>query len=213
MEQPTFGDYVRRRVRERGMTQLALAERAGISRQGLSKLMNGDTRSPSVETVRALAGALSVSPIYLLRLLHGKSVIDREIAAAAAVPGDHSSFVGNLTIPNGTIMPAGERFEKIWEIQNGGAVDWKGRRLKCVDEPLAAGLSREALAMVCLVPDEPEIPIPDAAPGDVVRLSVWLTAPLVPATCVSIWKMVDAEGQLCFPRLNGLNVVVVVSAM
>ena len=163
--------------------------------------------------MRALAGALSVSPIWLLRLLHGRSVIDREIAAASAVPGDHSCYVGTVTIPNGTLMPAGERFEKIWEIQNGGEVRWQGRRLRCVDEPLAAGTTQEALVRLSLVPDVLEIPVPDAAPGDVVRLVVWYTAPLFPCTCISIWKMVDAEGKFCFPRLHGLDVMVVVTAM
>lgn len=213
MSENDLAEYLRRRMRESDISQVSLARRAGISRQGLVKLLNGEVRGPSTETVRAIASALRVSPIYLLRLLFGKSVIDAEIAAASAVPGDHSSFVGDVTIPNGTMIPAGGRFEKIWEIQNGGAVRWKGRSLECMDEPLAPGLTKEALARVCLTPDATKVPIRDAAPGDVIRLSMWFTAPIFPATCASIWKMVDADGKPCFPKLPGLDVVVVVTAV
>lgn len=212
MSENELAGYLRRRMREIDMTQVRLAGRAGISRQGLVKILNGDVRSPSIETLHAIASVLGVSPIYLLRLLRGKSVIDREIAAAAAALGDHSSFVSDVTIPNGTLIRPGERFEKIWRIQNSGAVAWRQRRLRCVNG-CGPELDVDLRASVALHPDLPEIAVPDAAPGDVVELAVWFTAPTVPATCVSIWKMVDAKGRECFPRLNGLNVVVVVSAV
>lgn len=213
MSDNQFGDYIRRRAQQLGLTQTMLAERSGISRQGLVKLLNGEVRSPDIGTIHAIASVLGVSPIYLLRLLRGKSLIDREIASASAVLGDHSSFVSDVTVPNGTLMAPGQRFEKIWDIQNSGSVKWVGRRLRCVDEAFAAGTADDMRARMCLTPDEPAITIPDAAPGDVVRLAMWFTAPRVPATCVSIWKMVDVDGKECFPRLNGLNVVIVVSAV
>lgn len=213
MSETEFGAYLRRRMRAVGISQVTLAARAGISRQGLVKLLNGEVRSPEIATIHAIASVLGVSPIYLLRLLRGKSVIDREIATASAVRGDHSSFVSDVTAPNGTLMKPGERFEKIWRIQNSGDVRWAGRRLRCVDERAAPGLDEATRAQLCLVPEVPEIAVSDAAPGDVVDLSVWFTAPTVPATCVSIWKMVDADGKDCFPRLNGLNVVIVVTAI
>lgn len=45
---------------EAGLTAYALAQRSGVSKQALSKLLSGDSR-PSWETVCRLADALGVS--------------------------------------------------------------------------------------------------------------------------------------------------------
>lgn len=55
-----------------------------------------------------------------------------------------------------------------------------------------------------LNPETRSLPIPDTAPGGTVQLSVTLRAPPLPCTAISVWKVADADGELCFPETAGL---------
>src|SRR5438067_5925941 len=57
----TFGAVLRRCRRERGLTQEALAERAGVSVRALSDLERGAKHRPRRDTVALLAEALALS--------------------------------------------------------------------------------------------------------------------------------------------------------
>src|SRR5256885_12557041 len=56
-----FGTRLRRLRERAGLTQEALAERAGISAKAVSALERGERRHPYPHTVRALAAALELS--------------------------------------------------------------------------------------------------------------------------------------------------------
>jgi predicted ATPase/DNA-binding XRE family transcriptional regulator len=56
-----FGDLLRRFRSAAALSQAALAERAGLSRHGISDLERGARRVPHLETVRMLADALALS--------------------------------------------------------------------------------------------------------------------------------------------------------
>jgi predicted ATPase/DNA-binding XRE family transcriptional regulator len=58
----SFGTRLRRYRERRGLTQEELAERAGLSAQGISALERGLRNRPHPPTVRALAEALELSP-------------------------------------------------------------------------------------------------------------------------------------------------------
>lgn len=107
---------------------------------------------------------------------------------------DDSTFIDDLSIPNGHMVTTGTSFTKTWVIENMGLMTWKGRFLR-EENPGASGL----------VPDAFIIPIPLTRPGNRVTISVKFTAPEYPATCVSYWKMVDSDGKLCFPAKMGLD--------
>jgi Ig-like domain from next to BRCA1 gene len=156
MSEDAFATFIRRRLRDLGLTQGALAERAQLSRQSIVKLLAGD-----------------------------------------------------VTYPNGTLVPPGHRFEKIWDIQNGGAADWTGRWLQC-QSPSVSGPSD---VVYTLRADDQRVSVPDTRPGEVVRIAIWFTAPTTPCTCTSIWKLTDDDGRAYFPGLNGLDCTVVVSSV
>ncbi len=59
--QPPFGALLRRYRRAAGLSQEALAERAGLTAQGISALERGLRRAPYRETVRLLSEALGLS--------------------------------------------------------------------------------------------------------------------------------------------------------
>lgn len=107
---------------------------------------------------------------------------------------DDSRFVGDITIPNGSIVGTEERFTKTWEIENNGLMVWENRYLR-EDNRGVSGL----------VPDQPIVSIPITYPGERVAISVNFTTPEHPASCESYWKMVDEDGNYCFPHKVGLN--------
>jgi tetratricopeptide (TPR) repeat protein/transcriptional regulator with XRE-family HTH domain len=64
----SFGDLLRRYREAAGLTQAALAERAGLSTRGISALERGQRRLPQRATVELLARALALAPHELARL-------------------------------------------------------------------------------------------------------------------------------------------------
>jgi transcriptional regulator with XRE-family HTH domain/tetratricopeptide (TPR) repeat protein len=60
-----FGDLLRRQRLAAGLTQEDLAERAGLSRRGISDLERGVNQKPRKDTIALLAQALALSPSQL----------------------------------------------------------------------------------------------------------------------------------------------------
>jgi predicted ATPase/transcriptional regulator with XRE-family HTH domain len=89
---PTFGELVRALRMAAGLTQEALAERAGLSARGLSDLERGVRVTPRKDTVRLLAEALATGPA------------DRAALAAAARRGAGMT----ARSPTSVSAPAGE---------------------------------------------------------------------------------------------------------
>jgi transcriptional regulator with XRE-family HTH domain/tetratricopeptide (TPR) repeat protein len=77
---PSFGARLKRERMARGLTQGALAERAGLSARAVSDLERGVNRAPRKETLRLLAEALQLSPEARARLE------DAVVAAVVAAP-------------------------------------------------------------------------------------------------------------------------------
>jgi non-specific serine/threonine protein kinase len=88
-----------------GMSQEELAERAGLSRRGISDLERGERRAPHLATVRRLADALGLSQEERTALLatrsaavaasrHRRGVADGQAQMSAALPLALSTFVG-----------------------------------------------------------------------------------------------------------------------
>src|SRR5690348_10998789 len=89
-----FGDRLRRAREAAGLSQEALAERAGVSARGISDLERGLRRQPRLETVRRLADALRLDPSERAALLSA--------ALASDLPSDaprHGLVRGALPIP------------------------------------------------------------------------------------------------------------------
>ncbi|MEV0675294.1 NBR1-Ig-like domain-containing protein [Actinosynnema sp. NPDC050436] len=110
-------------------------------------------------------------------------------APGPRVPGDATSFIGDVTIPDDTVVAPGQQFTKVWEIVNRGTVLWRGRYLQRTDLPPAPG--------TCATPDR--VQIGDTLPNERIKISVAVTAPTTPTTCMVKWKMVDEAGEPFFP--------------
>lgn len=93
---------LRERRRELGLTQEALAAKAGVSREYVSRIEVGDKRTP--HAVNKLAEALGVEPLWLTTGLDcyashiegARHVSCAGLAAAGNLPDDPPKMSGNL---------------------------------------------------------------------------------------------------------------------
>ena len=97
---------------------------------------------------------------------------------------DAASFIGDVTYPDGSIVPSGSAFTKVWRVQNSGTCTWNssyalvfvgGERF---DSP-------NAIAMPGTV-----------YPGQTVDLAVNLESPTKSGSYVGYWKLRNASGTL-----------------
>jgi hypothetical protein len=86
------------------------------------------------------------------------------------IAGDSSTFVADVTIPDGTRVKVNSHFVKVWALANVGKVVWHNRYL--------ARTNPTADADGCQVPDR--VAIGDTPPGEQVMISVPVTAPSSP---------------------------------
>lgn len=210
-----FSRYLTDRLNVLAMSQSELCRQAGISRQTLHNLTAEPHKLPALQTVVAVAAALQVHPLRLLQLICDERVVLPNALRVRQRRGDKSSFVRDVSFPDGALVLPGQRFVKTWELQNTGSVVWQGRLLRCMDdEVFVYTRSGEQLHLALpLQPAAPVLPIPTTAPGDTVQLSMTFTAPDSPGTVLSYWKSTHADGSLCYPSSRGVWVKVLVSTL
>ncbi|NIH87665.1 NBR1-Ig-like domain-containing protein [Amycolatopsis granulosa] len=147
----------------------------------------GPSATPPAPTGPAMTGPAMTGPA-----MTGSVVADvppPALALAPLVPGDASEFGGDVTVPDGTQVPAGGRFVKTWELRNTGTVPWVDRSLRR-EGAFGPGDG-------CRTPAD--VPVPETRPGQVVRVSVEVRAPDEPGYCQVYFKMVDRAGRVLLP--------------
>ncbi len=97
---------------------------------------------------------------------------------------DWAAFVKDVTVPDGTIIPAGGAFTKTWRIKNVGSCAWNANYALV----FARGDSLKGLATVNLTGD--------VYPGQTVDLSIKLTAPTENGRYVGYWLLRNSAGVL-----------------
>ena len=92
-----------------------------------------------------------------------------------------STFISDVTIPDGTIIAPGGSFVKTWAIQNSGTCSWGGGYNAVFVSGLALGAA------------SPQ-PIPSAGPGDIINISINMVAPTTPGSHSSVWQIQASNG-------------------
>lgn len=107
------------------------------------------------------------------------------------------------SVPDGTLVLPGHRFEKTWTIRNAGAIEWENRYLTRIG--IAAGPG--------LITTPHRIPLPVTQVGEELTIVVPCIAQFVEGTSRAVFKMTDAADRLYFPQARytiGLQVQVTV---
>jgi len=98
---------------------------------------------------------------------------------------DQAGFDKDVTIPDNTILGAGEQFTKTWRLQNDGTCSWNSSYALVFDRgdamggPASTSLTSEIIA-----------------PGETIDVSVVLIAPESPGTYQGYWKLRNPSGQV-----------------
>src|SRR5215204_1497986 len=82
-----LGTLLRRWRLAAGLSQEALADRAGLSAKGIAQLETGRRTAPRAETLRLLAEALALDPAQWAQLVH------------SAYPGMNAASTGAVALP------------------------------------------------------------------------------------------------------------------
>lgn len=115
----------------------------------------------------------------------GPVVATIDLATAALAPSeDRAEFVADVTVPDGSTFAPNERFTKTWRFRNSGTSTWT-----------------EAYSLVFisgnLMSAPPSVPLPrQVPPGEMVDVSVEMTAPADPGIYQGNWKLRNAAGQI-----------------
>jgi transcriptional regulator with XRE-family HTH domain len=190
-----------------GWTGKQVAEVFGCSPSHISRVEQGS--KPSRELVQFYEDTFQADGLLLSLFEVAEHAPEQERRRAGgkrprlkrALPGDASTFVGD-TIPHGTRMEPGQVFEQTWTLRNSGTVAWIGRRLERQGPLTGPGLI-SSLRFV---------DIPNTEPGGEVAVTAHLKAPTYDCSSIASFKMVDADGRLCWPDSYqlGLDVLVLV---
>jgi hypothetical protein len=106
----------------------------------------------------------------------------RGLYSVAQVTGNSATYVSDVTIPDGTVVNAGQSFTKTWRFKNSGSASWSGYSLAFV-----SGDQMGAPAFVS---------VPATAPGAIVDINVPMTAPTEAGSHRGGWQMRSADGIL-----------------
>lgn len=116
--------------------------------------------------------------ITLARVTNGGGT---DPGGSPGVPENASSFVADVTVPDGTTFSSNTRFDKVWRIRNSGTVAWNAGYRFGFD----AGDSLGAPGTIT---------VPDVAPGAIWEPSVPMQAPDSAGHYRSYWRMRMPDG-------------------
>lgn len=102
-------------------------------------------------------------------------------SVASTIPQDGLAYIADFSIPDGTIMHAGQIFEKTWKVRNNGALPWQP------DYSLVF-VSGSPLASV------PEVALPYTDIHYEALLSVQMIAPSQAGQYMSNWRAQNSQG-------------------
>lgn len=104
-----------------------------------------------------------------------------------ALCDDYSFDINTLdvTIPDGTPIPAGQEFTKTWKIKNTGICTWDTnyKAIFSYGSPPNEDMDAQPIPLTALV-----------APGQEADVSVQFKAPSTPGEYIGYWQMVNAKG-------------------
>lgn len=189
-----------------GRTGKQVAEAFGCSPAHISRVEQGSTK-PTRALVQFYEDTFQAEGLLLSLFEVADHAAEQERRRARgtrpplyhAMPGDASTFVGD-TIPHGSLMAPGQVFEQTWTVRNSGTVPWTGRRLERQGPLTGPGLITSLRF----------VDVPNTPPGKLAQITAPLKAPTYDCNSIAYWKLIHADGRLCFPDAYQLGLDVLV---
>jgi uncharacterized protein YkwD len=94
---------------------------------------------------------------------------------------DQAVFIKDVTVPDGTFFDPGAKFTKTWQVKNSGTCTWNGYTLVFAQGDMLNGPLTS--------------PLPPAAPGEVIDITLELTAPQRTGLQTGNWIFQNAAGE------------------
>ncbi len=141
---------------------------------------------PATATADVVTTALALAatePLPSPSLTESASLVTAAAATPTVACSDRAALIDDITVRDFTPLAPGEVFVKVWRLQNTGTCTWTPAYALV----FFGGERMQAPASVPLAG-----PVP---PGAAVDLSVEMTAPALPATYQSFWRLRNAAGE------------------
>ncbi|HET6738222.1 MAG TPA: NBR1-Ig-like domain-containing protein [Kribbella sp.] len=192
-----------------GMPLTRAASDSGWDKGHLSRVERGHTK-PSRELIEWYDASFGANQALVNQLMEldaavraGRDMSQRDlrrhvqpVLLGGSVPIDHhpddrAELVGE-TMPDGTRVFRDQLFEKTWELRNSGERVWHNRWLTRQGAPGTPGWLRSPT----------RAPVPDAAPGEIITVTLSLQAPSQVGASTAYFKLTDEAGRLYYPGLE-----------
>lgn len=155
-----------------------------IAQQATQQALNPPTTSPFPTFPLASPTAATQAPIPTTI---GLSPV------ATATGCDSSTYVSDVTIPDGTVMTPGQTFVKTWLVKNSGTCTWD------INYKIGFGFGEPMSGTTTALTKS-------VAPGEQVEISVNLTVPAKAGNLTGTWRMMNGQG-----AFFGTNLTVVIN--
>lgn len=108
---------------------------------------------------------------------------------------DNLEFMGDVTVPDGAAMTAGQEFIKTWKVKNTGSCTWT-TGYNIINADYGEKMSGQTTALTA-----------EVLPNTEVEISITLKAPNTPGTYSGYWRLANNNG---YPFGTILTVVIIV---
>ena len=157
------------------------SEPASVSISVLPAVPLGVT--PTTTPTPSLTPRISPSPSPTISPTSSPTPSRTPLSSGPGACTDDAAFVVDVTVPDDTVIGAGQVFNKIWRIRNSGKCAWgTGYQFVFVGGNAMSGVTRVA--------------VPDTPPGATADLLVSMIAPTVPGSYAGQWRMRSPGGVL-----------------
>lgn len=137
---------------------------------------------PTATAYRAPTAAVPLTPLVALPPTQAPTPELVDFPTATPACSNNLSYIADLTIPDGTVVTAGETIDKRWQVKNTGTCNWdQSYRFR-----LTAGSDLGASNEQALFPARSGIEFP---------YRILFTAPQESGTYRSAWQAIDPQGQ------------------
>jgi hypothetical protein len=148
----------------------------------LPKLPFGQAQ-PTATVYRPPTAAVPLTPLVALPPTQAATPERVDLPTATPVCSNNLTYIADLTIPDGTVVTAGETIDKRWQVKNTGTCNWD----QSYHFRLTAGSNMGANNEQALFPARSGIEFP---------LRILFTAPQDAGTYRSAWQAIDPQGQV-----------------